>query len=197
MQNQDQPLNFDIKTTALILIDLQKGIASMPGSPNSSSSVVANSVKLADAFRSKNAMVVLVNVNRGKNNELWVDVPTDTPSMNKGQNPQAGWDELVPELKVQDSDILITKHQTGAFYGTALEVHLRRLGIKTIILAGIATHQGVESTARTAAELGYALIFAEDAMTAMTANQHDFMIQEIFPRIGRIRSTDEILREIE
>jgi len=192
----EEKLELDPKTTALVLIDLQKGIAGMQCVPHTAAEVIANGAKLAESFRKHNMPVVLVNVNRGKNNELWVDVPVDQPMMPKGMTPPPDWDQLVPELNVQDSDILITKHQVGAFYGTALDLHLRRKGIKTIVIGGIATHQGVEATARGAAELGFALVFAEDAMAAMTEQQHDFMIKEMFPRMGRIRSTETILSSI-
>ncbi len=103
------------------------------------------------------------------------------------------WTELIPELDRQPGDVVILKRQWGAFYGTDLDLQLRRRGLTTIVLCGIATEFGVESTARDAYELGYELIFAEDAMTGLNAESHANSVERIFPRIGRVRSTEEIV----
>ena len=97
-----------------------------------------------------------------------------------------------PELNRQPNDLVILKRQWGAFFGTDLELQLRRRGLNTIILCGIATAFGVESTARDAYERGFEQVFAEDAMTSRTAESHTNAIVNIFPRIGRVRSTAEI-----
>jgi len=103
------------------------------------------------------------------------------------------WSELIPELNHQPSDLVIFKRQWGAFYGTDLDLQLRRRGLTTVILCGIATEGGVESTARDAYERGYSLIFPEDAMTGLSAESHANSTERIFPRLGRVRSTAEIL----
>jgi nicotinamidase-related amidase len=100
----------------------------------------------------------------------------------------ADFGELVPELGAAAGDIRITKHQWGAFYGTELDLQLRRRGVKTIVLGGISTNFGVESTARDAWERSYALVFAEDACASFDAAAHRFAFDNIFPRLG-IRST--------
>ena len=99
----------------------------------------------------------------------------------------------MPELKAEISDIIITKRQWGAFYGTELDLQLRRRGVDTIILCGISTNVGVESTARDAFERGYQQIFVEDAMAAREAEDHRHTANTLFPRIGRIRSTEDVL----
>jgi nicotinamidase-related amidase len=91
---------------------------------------------------------------------------------------------------------LITKHQWGAFYGTELDLEFRRRGIATMVLCGIATNIGVESTARFAYEYGYNQIFAEDAMTALSAEEHVGTVTKIFPRIGLVRKTADILADL-
>jgi nicotinamidase-related amidase len=103
------------------------------------------------------------------------------------------WAELAPEIGPQPGDLIITKRQWGAFYGTELDLQLRRREVRTIVLGGIATNFGVESTARDAYERGYAQIFVEDAMASMTVEAHEFVVKNIFPRIGQVRSTDEVL----
>ena len=108
----------------------------------------------------------------------------------------ADWSEIVPELAGHAGDFIITKKQWGAFYDTGLDLQLRRRKINTIVLCGIATNIGVESTARFAYEYGYNQIFAEDAMSSMAMEDHAFAIKKILPRLGRVRSTQEILESI-
>jgi nicotinamidase-related amidase len=104
-----------------------------------------------------------------------------------------GFSEIVPELTTGEHDIVITKKQWGAFYGTDLDLQLRRRGVQTVAIGGISTNYGVESTARDAYERNYALVFVEDAMSARAAEDHAFALTRIFPRIGRIASTDDVL----
>ena len=90
----------------------------------------------------------------------------------------------------------MTKRQWGAFYGTDLEQHLRRRGIRTIVIGGIATNIGVESTARAAFDQGYEVVFAEDAMSSLSAEVHEFPIKNIFPLMGRVRSVEQIVEAL-
>jgi nicotinamidase-related amidase len=101
--------------------------------------------------------------------------------------------DLIPELDRQPSDLVVFKRQWGAFYGTDLDLQLRRRTLTSIVLCGIATEAGVESTARDAYELGYELVFASDAMSGMSPESHANSIERIFPRIGRVRTTDQIV----
>ncbi len=186
-----EPLRLDIRHTALVLIDLQKGITGRPAAPRPSSEIIANGVRLADRFRASGATVVLVNVTFSTDGLDRLQTPVDSP-MPGGPLPP-DWAELVPELNVRASDILITKHQWGAFYGTELDLQLRRRAIRTIVIGGISTNFGVESTARDGWERGYELVFVEDAMGSMSAEAHAFAVGTIFARIGRVRSTSDVL----
>jgi nicotinamidase-related amidase len=186
------PPKIDLAHTALVLIDLQKGIVTMPGlAPHSGADVVANAVKLATRFREAKAPVILVNVNFAPDFADLLKLEADFV-MPRGERP-ADWAEIVPELGPKPGDIRITKHQWGAFYGTELDLQLRRRGITTIVLAGIATNIGVESTARAANEHGYRQILVEDAMASRSAEMHAFAVGTIFPLIGLVRSTEEVL----
>ena len=187
-------LRLDPKQTALVLIDLQKGILQRQTAPHSASDVLARSARLAERFRAAGGLVVLVNVSYSSDGGDRLLQPTDAPPLASALEP--GWDELSPALGRDSRDIAITKRQWGAFYGTQLDLQLRRRGIKTIVIAGIATNFGVESTARDAFERGYALVFVEDAMAGLTEGAHAFAISSIFPRIGRVRSTDELLKSL-
>ncbi|MDP4155091.1 MAG: isochorismatase family protein [Bacillota bacterium] len=183
-------LHIDFKKTALVLIDLQKGIVAAPGGKQ----VLENAVKLVDLFRKNNGFISFVRVSflDGKDSLHPIVDPTDTPAVNR----QAGWDELVPELGVSENDYVITKRQWGAFFGTDLDLQLRRRGIDTIVLCGIATNIGVESTAREAFQYGYNQIFITDAMTTFSQEAHEATIRFIFPRIGKLRTTEDFLSQI-
>ncbi len=181
----------DLRHTALVLIDLQRGIVNLPASPRPGTEVVARAIRLAERFRAAQATVVLVHVTPSPDGRDALLPEVDTP-VKRGPLPP-DWAELMPELGPRPNDIVIVKRQWGAFYGTELDLQLRRRGVNKIVLGGIATHIGVESTARSAYEHGYQQVFAEDAMTAFSEEAHRFSIRNILPRIGVVRSTDEVL----
>ncbi|CAG7636110.1 hydrolase [Paenibacillus allorhizosphaerae] len=181
--------------TALVVIDLQKGIVAHKGAPHDSGTVVANASRMAEAFRSNGAFIVLVRVAFTDGKEALRPI-TDQPPAPAAARP-ADWADIVEEMHPSPSDHVITKRQWGAFFGTDLDLQLRRRGIDTIVLCGISTNIGVEMTAREAFQHHYQQIFAVDAMTAMSAEEHDHTAKYIFPRIGRIRTTDEIVNALE
>jgi|ERR1035437_1315340 nicotinamidase-related amidase len=189
-----QELKINIQKTAIVIIDLQKGIASMPTEPYSPEVVIANVVKLLTVVRKNNMSVFLVHVTPSPDLKDALRPISETSFQMSGFNPE--WSAFIPELNIQPNDFLITKHQWGAFYGTELDLQLRRRGIDTIILCGIATNFGVESTARSAYELGYNQIFVEDAMSARSKEEHAYPVKYIFPRLGLIRNTQEVLKAL-
>ncbi len=180
--------------TAFVAIDLQKGILGFPTLPHSPKEVVENAKKLADHLRSKGGFIVWVRVAMSKDGKDRLDIPCDSPMAMKSLPPD--WAEISPDLSIQTSDHLVTKKQWGAFYGTDLELQLRRRGLDTIILSGIATCFGVESTARNAYKLGFRQVFAQDAMSCMTKEGHEHALTRVFPRMGHVRTTAEILSAI-
>ncbi|MEU4142507.1 hydrolase [Streptomyces parvulus] len=176
--------------TALVVIDLQAGIVAAPVRPHTSADVVARSVELADAFRARDLPVVLVRVSFAADGAD--AVPGRTEAGAGGPRPE-GWDVVVDELSGHPGDIRITKRNWGAFHGTGLDVQLRRRGVTQIVLTGIATSIGVESTARAAHEHGYHVTLATDAMTDMDADAHRNSVERIFPRLGETGTTAEVL----
>ena len=183
-------LTLNVKETALVLIDLQQAVVSRQLAPHTASDVVQRCAKLADALRKAGGTVFYVHV---LVNEI-ARPPADKSMPRPPQPLPASASELVPEAGYQPgTDVLIAKRQWGAFTATNLDQALRRRNIKTIIMGGVATNMGVESTARSAQELGYALVFAEDAMSSMSAEMHQFPVQNIFPVIGHVRSVEEII----
>ena len=186
--------HLDQRTTALVLIDLQRGITAFPAEPHTSAAVIANAALLADAFRGAGAPVVMVRVARspdgGDRLRSQVDEP---PPMPHTPHVSPDFAEIVAELGPKNGDIVVTKRQWGAFYGTDLDLQLRRRGITTIVLGGIATNYGVESTARDGYERGYQLLLVEDAMSARAASDHAFAFARIFPRLGLVCRTDDVI----
>ncbi|MFF3057568.1 isochorismatase family protein [Streptomyces sp. NPDC057909] len=171
--------------TALVVVDLQKGIVDLP-TAHPAADIVANSATLADAFRAKGLPVVLVRVTGG--------APGRTEGAPRSGQPAADWADIVPELGPRDGDIVVTKQQWGAFYSTDLDLQLRRRGVTQVVLTGIATSIGVESTARAANEHGYNVTVVTDAVTDMDGGAHDNSIEKIFPRLGETDTTEAIVK---
>ena len=174
--------------TALIVIDLQKGIVSRPA-VHPMDSVLKQAAALTQAFRRRGLPVVLVNVAGG--------APGRTEQPRVRPDLQPGWTDFIPELDRQPQDHVVTKRTPGAFTNTDLEAHLKALGVKQVVIAGIATSNGVEVTARQAYELGFNVTLASDAMTDMRADAHDWSLTRVFPRIGETGTTQQIIDLLE
>ncbi|MGH7741959.1 MAG: hydrolase [Candidatus Eiseniibacteriota bacterium] len=182
-----QALELNPASTALVVIDLQKGILARPAEPHSSADVLKNAVRMADAMRAKGSFIVLVRVAFSPDFRDALRPPSDEPGWARGGAPPTDWADLAPEIGPRAGDHVVTKRQWGAFHGTDLDLQLRRRGISAIVLCGIATCFGVESTARGAHERGYSQVFAEDAMSTLSAAEHQHTVTRIFPRLGRVR----------
>lgn len=178
--------------TALVVIDLQKGIVAMPVQPYTPDIVIGNASKLAQAFRAQKMPVFLVHVTMTPDKQGALHPDSDQPMQIPASRP-SDWADFVDGLDMQETDLVITKRQWGAFYGTELDLQLRRRGIETIVLCGISTNIGVESTARDAYERGYQQVFVEDACSARSEGEHAHTMQVLFPRIGKIRLTEDVL----
>jgi nicotinamidase-related amidase len=172
---------------ALVVIDLQKGIVGLP-TAQPASEIVDRSARLARAFREHGLPVVLVNA------AGLAPGRTDAGRPNYAFPPD--WTDLVPELAVQPDDYLVTKHTFGAFIGTSLHDHLAKRGVTQIVLTGVATSIGVESTARSAYDHGYNVTLVADAMTDLHADAHRHSVEKIFPRLGEVATTDEVLAQL-
>jgi len=179
------------KKTALVLIDLQKGIVGRPVAPNPIETVLANSAALVSAFRKAGLPVVVVNVippvgAAPRRSEVNI-APMQLPE---------GFADIVPQIDVQDHDIRITKNTWNAFHNTALDEELKKAGVTGIVMAGVASSIGVEGTARAAFERGYNLTFAKDAITDMNEKAHENSFGVIFPRMGEIDTTQAIVEKL-
>jgi nicotinamidase-related amidase len=173
------------ENAALVVIDLQKGIVAMTAA-HAMAGIVTRAAELAGAFRARGLPVVLVNVTGG------------APGRSDITRPKMAfppdWAELVPELGQQPDDVQITKERWGAFLGTPLDAALRDRGVTQVVLAGVATSVGVESTARSAYDLGYNVALVVDAMTDRDPDAHRYCVEKIFPKLGETDTTENVLK---
>jgi len=179
------------KNTALVLIDLQKGIVQNPAIPNAPQ-LLRQVAKLVEAFHGYGLPVVLVNVQVA--GTAWTKSRKDAVS----QQPPPREDalDITPEIISRPGDIFITKHTWSAFYETRLDEELKSRQVTGIVLGGISTSIGVEGTARGASERGYNIAFARDAMTDSVPEAHERSMRYIFPRMGEIDDTDRIITKL-
>lgn len=179
------------KNTALVLIDLQKAIV-QGDTAHPMQQVLANAAKLANVFRGAGLPVVLVSVD--PTHPAWGKTRKEV-TMQLGKIP-AEMFALVPELNEQPGDIRIIKHSWGAFFETALDEELKKRGVTGIVLGGVSTSIGVEGTARQAGERSYNIAFAQDAMTDRAMEAHERSMKYIFPRMGEIDTTENIIAQL-
>jgi nicotinamidase-related amidase len=178
------PLTQLDENAALVIIDLQKGITSLPGL-SQMSEIVEHTVQLARTFRARRLPVVLVNVTGAAPGRT--DTKRTLPAF------PSDWAELIPELEQQPDDIPVTKQRPGAFIGTSLHDILRQKEVTQIFLAGVATSSGVEATARSGYDFGYNVVFIIDAITDRDSEAHEYSITKTFPRLGETATTQEVI----
>ena len=179
------PLTLLDPNTALIVIDLQKGIAGA-SFLHPIDEIISRTRKLIDAFHGKGLPVVLVNV-AGRAPGRTEQGPRSNTSFSEG------WTDLLPQLDRQPNDIVVTKRSWGAFATTDLEHQFRARGVTQVVVTGVATSGGVEATARQAYEQGFNVTLAIDAMTDAREQAHEYSIHNVFPRVGETGSTQEII----
>jgi nicotinamidase-related amidase len=183
------PLTTLDSNTAVIVIDLQKGIVN-GNFIHPIGDIIDRMRALVDFFRAKNLPVVLVNV-AGRAPGRTEQGPRNNPSLSEG------WTDLLPQLDQQPNDIIVTKRSWGAFATTDLERQLKARGVTQVVVTGVATSVGVEATARQAYEQGFNVTLALDAMTDIREEAHEYSFANVFPRLGETGSTQEIISLLE
>jgi nicotinamidase-related amidase len=168
------PVNLDVRRTALVLVDLMPRIIAQPTVPHTGEQVLARCVRLADAFRERGGLVVWVRAER------------------PGSQPEGS------ELAVEpaDGDVVVVKRGWGAFPASGIDEELRKRDIDTVVLGGIATNFGVESTGRAADDHGYSTVFVSDAMSGLDRHAHDFAVEYVFPKLGTVVTTEELVAQL-
>ncbi len=179
------PLTTLDPTPALVVIDLQKGLVA-----GSVASVVPSAAALATAFREHDHPVVLVNVTGRAPGRSDADSRGGTGSTTA---LPSGWADIIDELEPQPGDHLITKRRRSAFHDTGLDTLLRDLAVTQIVLAGVSTSSGVESTARSGQDHGYHVVLATDAMADPDPDAHRHSLERVFPKLGETATSAEII----
>lgn len=181
--------------TALVLIDMQNAVTRHAAEPHSATEVITRVERLVDEAREVGILPIFVRTSFLSDESDSLGQPIDKGRPAKPERP-AGWDRIVDELRPEPTEPIVVKRSWNAFFGSDLDLQLRRHDITTIIFAGISTNFGVEGTARSAYDRGFEIIFVEDAMASNTAKNHEFAVTEIFPMIGRVRSLETVLQSI-
>ncbi len=184
-------LGLDPKTTALVIVDVQNFTIGLNLVPWSGQQVLANNVRLADACRKAGIAVVLVRV--GHDSHLMPSLEPVADSRFSAFQFPPGAKEIPDELGPKEGDIIVDKYNWGAFFGTNLDTHLRRRGIRTLIVTGIVTNIGVDTTMRHAHERGYNQVLVSDGCGAISLEEHESTLRFVAPRLARVRTTDEVL----
>ncbi|CAN5115351.1 isochorismatase family protein [soil metagenome] len=154
---------------ALIVVDLQQGLAHVQ-TVHPLRDVAVRAGELAEAFRTRGLPVVLVNVIGG------------------------GSTEFFPELRQHRGDHVVTKSGISAFHpGTRLTELLATLDVTQVVVAGVSTSKGVESTAQDAHTRGFRITIVRDAITDRMRSAHDHSLQHVFPGLGQIATVDDII----
>lgn len=183
---------FDPRRTAFISIDMQNGVASHDSVPNSADEVISRVSDIVNAVRVGGGLVVYVRTSFLPDESDALHPKMDVSRPARPVRPE-GWDQIVPQLKPLHTEPVVVKRSFDAFYGSELDLELRRHGIDTIVIAGISTNFGVEGTARSAYNMGYDVVFAEDAMGTSKVEMHEGSLKNVFPYIGRVRTVAQII----
>jgi nicotinamidase-related amidase len=183
------PLTTLDPNTALIVIDLQKGIVK-GNFVHPIGEIIDRTRTLINVFRAKKLPVVLVNV-AGRPPGRTEQGPRGNLSFSEG------WTDFLPQLDQQPSDIVVTKRSWGAFATTDLDGQLKTRGVTQVVVTGVVTSGGVEATAHQAYEQGFNVTLALDAMTDLREDAHQYSIRNVFPRVGETGSTEEIISLLE
>ena len=190
-----QPLELDRARTALVLVDLQNFTVALPTKPHSGAEVLDRAASLVAACRKAGILVVLVRVESGPGGALGLKPRLDAPPQAWNMPPEAY--DFPEAIAPTAGDVVVTKYNWGAFHGTDLDIQLRRRGVTTLIVGGLVTGIGVDTTARQAFEHGYDQVLVTDMCGGFSEQEHAYCLETIFPRFARLRTSDAILSELE
>ena len=181
------PFTLTGRTCAFIMIDLQVSNEHLPFQPHSFGDVVRSANVVAAAVRRSGGLVAHTHVVLADVLDLPADEPLPSPPV------AVDGAEFATNAGPAPGDVVITKRQWGAFYATDLDQQLRRRKVDTLLIGGVATEFGVESTIRAAYDQGYALVFVEDAISGAAKESSDFFMNGLFRHIGRVRSSAQVV----
>jgi ureidoacrylate peracid hydrolase len=204
--------HFDLKKTGLLFFDILNGYyhSGDAAAQARMKPWVDNAVRLMKAGREFGLSIFFAKGNHRPDSATSTLLLTDTNNslkpwpngeVTKGKMPAIGGDkssEVIPELDPRPEDYYIPKYRWSAFHQTYLDLALRSRGIDTIIISGGSTDVGVTSTVYSGRDLDYNLIVVRDACgTSHDQRAHDVLMELIFPRMSRVRTTNQVLEMIQ
>ena len=204
--------HFDPKRTALLFFDILNGYVPEPppGKDRILKPWIQNAVKLGKAGRAAGLPVFFAKGNHRPDNATTALLLTDTNNaltpwpngeVSKTKMPVVAGDkssDVLAELEPRPEDYYIVKYRWSAFYQTYLDLALRARGIDTVIVSGGSTDVGVTSTLYSGRDMDYNMIVVSDACgTSHNQRAHDVLIELVFPRMSRVRTTDEVVAMIQ
>jgi len=194
--------------TALLFFDMLNGHVKKNDAATKAryAPVIAAAVRLLEAARRSGVVVMYAAAHHRPDNATSAHLVTDTDNrlqpIPSGAAPElkpvvaAGtWEaQVIDELKPRPQDYMIPKFRWSAFHQTYLDLALRNRNIDTLLISGGSTDVGVASTAYAARDLDYHLVVVSDACTSPEQDNHAQFVRRIFPRMARVRTTEEVLR---
>ena len=173
---------------ALLVIDLQNDVIDLYGRTPWMERVITNIAGLIACGRERAIPIVYIRV---AFRASFVDVMPDKPMIqerNMMRETDRGAD-VIDELRPHPLDAIVTKRRTGGFYMTDLELVLRGLGAKTLIVTGMSTARAVESTVREAHNRDFKSIVVSDACLADTPEIHEHALESMGDWFAEIRTS--------
>ena len=204
-----QEPRLDPKKMALILIHMQNDVINTEAPPYNEltrrvreAGVIQNAARAAAGMRQAGIPVMHVKAGtRPELEEARTQLITDaalsgtwSPRGKRVMVEGTPGAEIVAELKPTPQDYVMVNYGGSAFYGTPLEIILRRLGLDTLVVGGVGTRMAVETTVRDATDRDFNVIVLSDCCTTLTQESHDYPIQKVFPLLARVRTTDQVLK---
>ena len=204
--------HFELKKTAILFFDILNGYVSEPeaGKPRVLKPWTQNAVRLGKAARAANLPIFFAKGNHRPDNATTALLLTDT---NNSLTPWPNGEvtktkmhviagdkssDVLAALEPQADDYYIVKYRWSAFHQTYLDLALRTRGIDTIIISGGSTDVGVTSTLYSGRDLDYNMIVVSDACgTSHDQRAHDMLVELVFPRMSRVRTTDQVIEMIQ
>ena len=204
--------DFDIKKTGLLFFDILNGYiaGSEAGKVRALKPWIQNAVKLSKAGRAARLPIFFAKGNHRPDNATTALLLTDTNnSLQPWPNGEVAKtkmhviagdksSDVLADLEPNADDYYIVKYRWSAFFQTYLDLALRTRGIDTVIISGGSTDVGVTSTLYSGRDLDYNMIVVSDACgTSHDQRAHDMLMELVFPRMSRVRTTTQVIEMIE
>ncbi len=197
----DREAPLDPAATALLLIDVQKGIFhpdAEAGRPHfyrtARDTAVPNMARLLAAARAAGAEVIYTVIQSltqdGRDRSL------DYKQTSFHFPPGSGEAEVCDEVAPAPDEIILPKTSSSLFNSTIFEYLLRNIGLDTVVVTGFLTDQCIDHTIRDGADRGFRMVCPRDACTTDSRERHETALAA-FKGYCRMTDTAQLLRELD